>query len=294
MSAVSNLSDTDASHLIAALERTVESDEPLWVIVDPGSAPDHVARLRTAVAGESLFEQTRYARDDDVSPYVVPWRLLGEALKRTALSAAADHSAVMWFSTRLAAADVLPALRLKLHGRLADASAIVVRWFDPRVFVALREVLRPDQLTRIDSGISSWHLLDRTNAWSSFAAQATDATGTGIGIGTDDSIELDDAQVSRLLDASFDDRVLAMVRRALPAQPILLDRVQAYRLVQTCTASAFDIGLRSEVDCASFAALTLSLGAAFEHGDDWAPWIREIKSGAMSWGEAVRAWEERS
>ncbi len=288
MSTHPDSSDFDSGNLIAVLERDVAAHEQLWVIVDPASAPDHAARLRKTGTGASLFDETRYARDDDVSPYVAPWSRLTEALKRTAFAAAADHAAAMWFATRLADADVLPALRSKLHGRLADTSAIVVRWFDPRVFVALRNVLRQDQLARIDSGISSWRLLDRTNAWFGLSVEPTTTAATT------EPVEIDDEQVARLLEASFDDRVLAMLRGALPAQPILLDRVQAYGMVRTYTASAFAIGLRSEADCASFAALTLGLGAAFEHGDDWAAWIREVKGGTMSWSEAVRAWEERS
>jgi hypothetical protein len=147
----------------------------------------------------------------------------------------------------------------------------MLRFFDPRIFEGLMDVLSPEQLTAFLAPAEKWWYVDRAGKLVSVEAKFNYVDESAV------PLELSAKQEFDLIDASDPDRVLASLRENVPdliqKQPLSAQ----YEFVAKNLQAARSAGLTSFSDLVLYNIVVLKKGLDFIRSATWLSLLNDIK-----------------
>jgi hypothetical protein len=194
-------------------------------------------------------------------------------------------STVIMLSSPLQIESLRNRLTARLDVRISEDMKAMLRFFDPRIFEGLVDVLIPEQLAKFLAPANEWWYIDRAGKLISVEAKF-DAVDESVV-----PLELSAKQEFDLIDASDPDRVLASLRENVPdliqKQPLCAQ----YDFVATNLEVARSAGLTSRADFVLYNIVVLERGLDFTKSATWSSLLENVKSKSMDFIAAVLSLE---
>ena len=190
--------------------------ENIFLLLDHGGLPGLSQQLRhCSTEWMSLFDGTKEESVLAVAPILLLAANGGKIrLSRLVFEWLRQHgtysSSVMILVSPFDLAYLASQLGARLHITLAGGVEAMLRFFDPRVFESLLNILTQEQVEDLLGGVSSWYYVDRTGR----IAQAREKYRE-VKVLTK-SISLSQEQENLLLESSEIDQILASLRSSVP------------------------------------------------------------------------------
>lgn len=190
--------------------------ENIFLLLDHGGLPGLSQQLRNCSAEwMSLFDGTKEESVLVVAPILLLAANGGKIrLYRLVFDWLRQHgtysSSVMILVSPLDLAYLASQLGARLHITLAGGVEAMLRFFDPRVFESLLDILTQEQVEDFLGGVSSWYYVDRAGR----IAQAREKYREVKVLSK--SISLSQEQENLLLESSEIDQILASLRSSVP------------------------------------------------------------------------------
>jgi len=261
-----------------------------YVLVDGALCPDMRLRdplgvdvARLPVPGISDEESTR------ALPMLLAWpedaALRDWLLYRTMLWAEEQHAAT-WLRSSENLQALAHRLGLGIAALLDDGIEVLLRIADARVLRAMHDTLEPAQRASLFGGIQGWWYLDREETLQSLPPDAAPAAPAAPAASF--PLTLTQAQLDSLLQAAEPDFVMKVLYDSFPGTLDELPRVQRHAFVRRQIEAARRAwGLERVIDFASFCVLVQRHGEDFSNRLAWQGLRERVKSGRMSWLEAL-------
>jgi hypothetical protein len=190
-------------------------------------------------------------------------------------------STVIMLTSPLQVESLRNRLTARLDVRISEDMKAMLRFFDPRIFEGLMNVLDPKQLAKFLAPAGRWWYVDRAGKFISVDAKFNAVDESAV------PLELNAKQEFDLIDASDPDRVLAFLRENVPdliqKQPLSAQ----YDFVATNLQAARNAGLTSLGDFALYNIVVLIKGLDFIKGETWSRLMNEVKSKSAEFMELV-------
>lgn len=190
--------------------------ENIFLLLDHGGLPGLSQQLKcSSTEWMSLFERTKEEGALEVAPILVLAasggkirlsRLVFDWLRQRGTYS----SSVMMLVSSLDLTCLARELGKRLHITLTGDVEAMLRFFDPRVFESLLNILTREQIEDFLGVVSSWHYVDRSGR----IAQATNTYGAIKP--TSKPVALSQEQEDDLLAASEIDQILNSLRSSIP------------------------------------------------------------------------------
>jgi hypothetical protein len=250
----------------------------LYLLLDHGGLPGlHRQLQKSSVEWVSLFDCTNEANALVVAPILI---LIGSdgklQMSRSLFEWIGKNgtytSTVIMLSSPLQIESLRNRLTARLDVRISEDMKAMLRFFDPRIFEGLMNVLDAEQLAKFLAPASKWWYIDRAGkvirVESTFNAADESAA----------PLELSAKQEFDLIDASDPDRVLASLRENVPdlikKQPLSAH----YDFVVTNLQAARSAGLSSFADLVLYNIVVLKKGLDFIQSATWLSLLNDVKS----------------
>lgn len=140
-------------------------EKPLHICIDLASAPDGLRQVTSSKQPQGAFNLFQDAGTTDASA-IAPWLLpvdpavLGKWLPRS-YHLATTAPAVTWIFGDLTTPELAKRLVRRLDVELGDETALMLRFFDPRILAELNECLGEELAAQYFSIGSHWAYLNR-------------------------------------------------------------------------------------------------------------------------------------
>jgi hypothetical protein len=268
------------------------SEQNLYLLADHAGLPGLSRKLReNGIKWANLFGDDKRPALTEASPLLFEIAFSnGRPAKRRLLQwlddNGRDSSSLLLISSPLSFQSLLEGLARRCDGVLSEGEAIVMRFFDTRVFPQLLDVMTEDE-RRIWLGIASgWWYVDRdgSTVHVSSECQPEDSCVAPMMVA--------DSQMSRLLDASEIDQVAYLLESNVPEQFGSTSRAERYRLIQEKLVMAKELGLSSLTDKTLYCGLAFLHGADFEAQPQWQSVLSRVKTGELSLTLAAESVDE--
>jgi len=189
-------------------------------------------------------------------------------------------SSMLMLSTPLDLHALRDRLAARLRARVSEQMNVMLRFFDPRVFEALVEVLDDVQRERFLGPADGWWYLDRSGELASRPARYV--------AGEDDGpLELSAAQEFALLDASEIDQVAAQLQSLLPDAYIGMTPPERVRFLRRHLRAAKDSGVVATHEVSLYCGLALLHGEDFAQMSPWKDILAQTGTGSIGFADAV-------
>ena len=269
----------------ASLAERPESN--LYLLLDHGGLPRlHRQLQKSSAKWVSLFDCTNEANALVVAPILI---LIGGngklQMSRSLFEWIGKNgtytSTVIMLSSPLQIESLRKRLTARLDVRISEDMKAMLRFFDPRIFEGLMNVLSPEQLATFLAPAEKWWYVDRAGKLVSVEAKFNAVDESAV------PLELSAKQEFDLIDASDADRVLASLRenasdliqkQPLPAQ---------YDFVAANLQAARDAGLTSIADLVLYNMVVLIKGLDFIKSEIWSSLMDEVASKSADFMELV-------
>lgn len=264
-----------------------DAEMNLYLLADHAGLPELSRKLReNGIVWTNVFGDDRRPELTAASPLLFEVSIsAGKPTKRQLLQWLNEHGRFSWslllIASRLELRDLAKGLAKRCDGVLSEGEAIVIRYFDTRVFPQLMEVMAEDERSTWLGIASHWWFIDRDG-------EITHLTSTSSDVDRFQSpMHISDDQMSRLLEASEIDQVAYLLETRLPEQFLRMHPVDRYRLLQDKMANARELGLSVLGDYALYCGLAFLHGADFDTQTQWLSVFSRVKSGATTLAQAV-------
>lgn len=191
-------------------------------------------------------------------------------------------SSMLMLSTPLDLQALHGRLAARLCARVSEKMDVLLRFFDPRVFEALVEVLDEAQRKRFLGPADGWWYPDRSGELASRpAAYVADEDG--------EPLELSAAQEFALLDASEIDQVAAQLQSLLPDVYIRMTPSERVRFLLRHMRAAKDSKVVATHEVSLYCGLALLHGEDFAQMSPWKGILAQTGTGSIGFADAVAA-----
>jgi Domain of unknown function (DUF4123) len=192
----------------------------------------------------------------------------------------------------LESALTMQALVNELHARcdalLPDDMSVVLRFFDGRVMGALLRTLKPEQLASFLQCASRWAFADRSGELV-LLPLPPDRPAAHF----NPPLALDVGQQAALIDAGEADAVVGILLDQMHHKLMPMRPPEQHDTILKALHRAQELKLTRLSDQISFCSLWLELGNAFDETESWAPLMRQVAAGEMSFEQALAAMASR-
>ena len=263
------------------------ADLTLYGLVDHAGLPGLLGRLDEAdIARTSIFVGRGEQEAWQVAPILFPINLKEVSSEQqqvlTWMCGQGQFSSCLMLLASPLALDPL-ALRLgrRLDGMLPDDMAVMLRFFDPRVFEALIKVLLPAQLTTFLGVAQHWWFVDRRGRLHMVEADFAEQDPFVA------PLQLDNAQQAAMIDASEPDQVMQMLSEGVPGGFANLRPTDRYDFVLEYMEAAHENNIVATHELALFCALAMLYGEDFALKPQWRTVLLQVKDGKLSLQQAI-------
>jgi len=231
--------------------------ENIFLLLDHGGLPGLSKQLQYgSTEWMSLFDQTKEEGALAVAPILVLAASGGEIrLSRLVFDWLKQRgtysSSVMMIVSSLDFTRLARELGTRLHITLAGGVEAMLRFFDPRVFESLLNILTREQTEDFLGVASSWHYVDRSGR----IAQATNRYGADKPASK--PVSLSQEQEDRLLAASEIDQILNSLRSSVPDLFSEIPRESQHEFVSESVIEARNEKLGSLLQISLYAIIRL-------------------------------------
>lgn len=256
----------------------VDPDSNVYLLLDHGGLPGLVKQLsRSATEWVSLFEDTNEENALTVAPILV----LAVADKSVRLAQMllkwlSEHgtysSTISVLSSSLDLRTLKSHMVERLDVKLSENMEAMLRYFDPRVFEGLVNVLTLEQKWSFFFPVSSWWYVDRSGKIQCAGAGKNEAEMVS------QQLELTSAQEQALICKCEVDQILASLRQNACdlMQRIMLP--QQYKFVDENVQEARSFGVDSIDALKLYCVIALAMGREFMRGSTWSSAMKEVKN----------------
>ena len=205
-------------------------------------------------------------------------------LQRTMLWAEERHAAT-WLRSSAGLQALAHRLGLGIAALLDDGTEVLLRVADARVLPAMHDALEPAQRGSLFGCIQDWWYVDREETLQSLPMDSGPATSAPPAASF--PLTLTQSQLDSLLQAAEPDFVMQLLRDSYPGTLDRLPRARRHAFVRRQIDAAQSWGLERVNDLASFCVLVLQHGEDFADRLAWQGLRERVRSGRMSWLEAL-------
>ncbi|MFS2212906.1 DUF4123 domain-containing protein [Telluria sp. Tellsp104] len=263
----------------------------LYFLLDHGGLPGLYRQLaRTSTTWVSLFEGTTEANSLAVAPILVlagsdgavrlPLSLLNWVSENGTYS-----SSVMMLLSPLEIGQLRDRLKVRLNVRLSEGMDAMLRFFDPRVFESLIDVLDAEQAMVFLSVAQKWWYVDRRGTIKSVDSMFNDV------VSADEALNLCPSQEFALVDSCEPDQVLKGLREDAPSSLEKLDVARQYEFVVSNINEAKSLGLRLLNDLILYNVAALTVGKSPANESQWSNLMNAVKMEPSKFSELVMCLE---
>lgn len=257
----------------------------LFCLADHAGMPGlHPRLVQTGIAWTSLFQGSAEESALPAAPLLFPL----EPAHLHFLEWIAEHgtytSSMLILSSPLGLDALRDRLARRMRARISDEMDVLLRFFDPRVFEALVNVLDDEQRRRLLSPADCWWYPDRSG-------QLLSQPSTCVTDEFDGRLELSAAQEFALLDASEIDQVAEQLRAMLPDTYIRMNPAERIGFLRRHMAAAGNLGVVATHEVALYCGLALLHGEEFADRSPWRDILVQVGQGSSSFVDAVAAYE---
>lgn len=258
---------------------------PLYCLADHAGVPGlHKELVRTRSEWRSLFGGTREEGALSVAPIL--FRIdHGTATQRGVLTWLSEDgtfsSALLFVASHLGIDQLASRLAQRLDARITEEIEVLLRFYDPRIFEQLLEVLSPSKKQEFLCCGSTWWFVNRTGGLHQVGAefQMTDSFSPPLRLSAD--------QEFALLDASENDQVIEQLSAALPDLYSAIPPPQRYEFVARHVAAARQLTISATHELALYCAVALTTGDDFASMPLWEEILGRVNAGKISFADAV-------
>jgi hypothetical protein len=249
----------------------------LYFLLDHAGMPGLHRRLRdSSLPWASLFEGSNEENALQVAPFLVLAGSEGRLrMFRDLFKWIGEHgtysSSVVMLTSPLDLATLHKRLAARLDLRLLENMEAMLRFFDPRVLESLLRILPTEQARTFFSPADSWRYVDRTGKLVSVTT-AFDAQESFVA-----PLVLGQQQEFALLEACEIDQVLDLLRQNTPALMSTLSLADQSTFVGHAISTARQHGVDSVYKFSLYAAVSLSQGEEFVHGEQAVRFLANLK-----------------
>lgn len=259
----------------------------LYFLLDHGGLPGLHRQLKNSSAEwVTLFDRTHEANALDVAPFLVSIGSNGQLRMFRSLfewigKNGTYTSTVIMLSSPLKIQSLQSRLTARLDVGISEDMKAMLRFFDPRIFEGLMNVLSPEQLNTFLAPAEKWWYVDRAGKLMSLEATFNAIEKSAAPLVLSAKQEFD------LVDASEPDRVLASLRENVPELIQKLPLSNQYAFVATNFKTARSNGLISIADLVLYNIVVLVKGIDFVKGATWSTLMDDVKSKSIDFLEVV-------
>lgn len=231
-----------------------------------------------------LFGQSDAACRDGATPFVLrvdPATRIRPIIQELA-DAACYACALTQIDTPSDIQTLTDALTRRCEVLLPDGVAMLLRYFDTRVFMSLLDVLSPEQVDSFLSCASDWWYSDREGAM--LPAGRTVRTA---GDAFSPPLTLSVAQEHAMIEASEPDAVIDLIASSGRHQLFDIPYPQRYPIVADLVYRARQWGLEQIPDFAAFVTIALSTSNDFDLLPPWNELLPRVQAGELTFGAVL-------
>lgn len=257
----------------------------LYCLADHAGMPGlHRQLVQTGVAWNSLFHGSAEESALPAAPLLFPLLAANARLLEWIAEHGTYTSSMLMLSSPLGLEELRDRLARRMRARISDEMNVLLRFFDPRVFEVLVDVLDEEQRDRFLNPAQCWWYPDRSGQLRSQPAKFAVDEYAG-------HLELSAAQEFALVDASEIDQVAQQLRSMLPDAYIRMTPVQRAGFLRRHMADAGKAGVVATHEVALYCGLALLHGEEFAHRPPWRDMLVQVGEGSSSLIDVVSAHE---
>ena len=263
------------------------SEHFLYALIDHSGMPGLANRLNGyPVQWDSLLGSTKDARSLPAAPLLIRIETAENALLHPGLiDWVCEHgtftSSVMFLASPLPMDDLVRRLKVRLDATLPDKLDVILRFFDPRTFESLLQILTETQKQQFLSVATSWWFVDRRGELQKVPSMLA-VTDRYVS-----PMMLSVAQQGRMIDASEPDQVENLL---LGQEGINFDGLPHHKrhdFVLRHSAAAHTIGITAIHEIASYCALAMAYGESFVAKPEWQVALKQVAIGVWTLQQAI-------
>jgi hypothetical protein len=262
-----------------------------YLLLDHGGLPGlHRQLEKSSAEWVSLFDCTNEANALVVAPILILIGSNGKLQMSRSLFEWIEKngtytSTVIMLSSPLQIESLRKRLTVRLDVRISENMKAMLRFFDPRIFEGLMQVLGHEQLATFLAPAEKWWYVDRAGKLMSVDTTFNVVDELALPLVLSAKQEFD------LIDASDSDRVLASLRENVPdliqKQPLSAQ----YDFVATNLQVARNAGLTSLADFVLYNIVVLIKGLDFIRSETWSSLMDEVASKSADFMKLVLSLE---
>lgn len=274
-----------------ALSSPTPPGQQRYLLVDAAAFLGTLVRLPIDTdlqATDLLTQQVVHDWRDCASPLLVTfpagtWRSSTLAVWKSFGASWRYANALTYLETGLHPSELTRALAVRLHVKLPQGVAAMLRYFDNRVMAALPTVLEPSQRHALFRPAQRWLHADRSgNACTIYGDNAREEAQDLY------SLTLNDAQEAALLDVTAADAVIDQLLVQSHPKLLTMRPDQQHLAVSAALVRALKRGLTGNPDQVAYCNLALTYGPEFEHQEPWQALLTRVSAGQVQFSEGLR------
>ena len=264
----------------------------LYGLADHAGIPGLAKRLvRDRADWVSLFEGSTEEGALSVAPLLFQIEVIeGRVAQDLLLDWVCEHgtytSSLLFLASPLSTRDLAQRLARRLNAVLSEEMDVMLRFFDPRIFESLLDVLSADQKQAFLSVGTCWWFVNRHGYLQQVKAQFSDEDGYG------HPIRLTAEQEYALVDISEPDQVAELLQAGAPDEYEALPRPDRHDFIVRHMTAAKSIGIDATHERAQYCLLALLHGEGFSELKKWHAVLQDVQTGKLNLGQAVARAEE--
>jgi hypothetical protein len=258
---------------------------PFYCLVDHAGMPGlHRELVRAESEWRSLFEGMREVGALSVAPLLIhiePRTPAGRGLLRWLSEHGTFASALLFVASPLLIDQLARRLAKRLDACISEDSVVLLRFYDPRIFEQLLNILTVEQRQGFLCCAKNW--------W--FVSRRGELQGESAEVQLVDSflppLRLSAIQEFALLDASEGDQVIEQLQAALPDLYSAFPLSMRYDFVSRHIAAARELKISATHELALYCAMALAIGENFSSLPEWDEILCKVRDGEVHLADAV-------
>lgn len=270
------------------------ADLRLYALIDHSGMPGLVKKLAEAKhPWVSLFHGSTEEHAIEVAPILLPLHVNpatqgGRRIARWICERGTYTSSLLLMASPLDMDELARRLAIRLDAVLPDDMAVLLRYFDTRIFEMLMTVLDVSQKADFLGPAHQWCYVDRRGvlqtAKSTFAAEDKFAAPLALSV----------AQQNMLIDASEPDQIAELLLSTLPDEYGQRQYQDRFDFIMRHSLAAQALGVHATHEKSFYCALALLYGEDFSFDKSWRSGLAEVKAGNLTLQQLVEQMEEKN
>ncbi|MES2117681.1 MAG: DUF4123 domain-containing protein [Pseudomonadota bacterium] len=259
----------------------------LYGLADHAGMPGLAKRLvRDRADWVSLFEGSTEEGALSVAPLLFQIEVIeGRVTQDLLLDWVCEHgtytSSLLFLASPLSTRDLAQRLARRLNAVLSEDMDVMLRFFDPRIFASLLDVLSAEQQQAFLSVGNCWWFVNRHGHLQQVKAQFSDEDGYN------HPIRLTAEQEHALVEISEPDQVAELLEAGAPDEYGALPWPDRHDFIVRHMAAAKSIGIDATHELAQYCLLALLHGEGFLEQRKWHAVLQDVQTGKLNLGQAV-------